>query len=89
MAEDTTIYAYRFLHLPEDNGDEYMVLCPSHPADGSTAALMLLSVDEEHCFKESDSLLFLRWRKRFSDAKSLKEILWLKCVIFFMTKMTR
>ncbi len=47
MAEDTTIYAYRILHLPEDNGDEYMVLCPSHPADGSTAALMLLSVDED------------------------------------------
>ena len=47
MAEDTTIYAYRILQIPEDNGDEYMVLCPSHPADGSTAALMLLSVDED------------------------------------------
>ena len=38
MAEDTTIYAYRILQIPEDNGDEYMVLCPSQPAEGSTAA---------------------------------------------------
>lgn len=47
MAEDTTIYAYRFLQMPQDNGDEYMVLCPSHPDDGSTAALMLLHVDDD------------------------------------------
>ena len=45
-AEDTTINAHRLFQMPQDNSDEYMVLCPSHPADGSTAALILLCVDE-------------------------------------------
>lgn len=47
IAEDSTIYAYRFLQIPEDNGDEYMVLCPCHPADSGSAALVLLRVDED------------------------------------------
>ena len=46
-AEDTTINAHRFFQMPQDNSDEYMVLCPSHPADGSTAALVFLHVDED------------------------------------------
>lgn len=74
MAEDTTIYAYRILHLPEDNGDEYMVLCPSHPADGSTAALMLLHVDEELNIVSRKAIpcSFFDEGSRFSDAKFLK-----------------
>ena len=74
MAEDTTIYAYRILHLPEDNGDEYMVLCPSHPADGSTAALMLLSVDEDLNIvsRRTIACSFFDEGSRFYDAKFLK-----------------
>lgn len=74
MAEDTTIYAYRILHLPEDNGDEYMVLCPSHPADGSTAALMLLSVDEDLNIVSRRTIpcSFFDEGSRFFDAKFLK-----------------
>ena len=73
MAEDTTIYAYRILHLPEDNGDEYMVLCPSHPADGSTAALMLLHVDEELNIVSRRTIpcSFFDEGSRFFDAKFL------------------
>lgn len=73
MAEDTTIYAYRILHLPEDNGDEYMVLCPSHPADGSTAALMLLSVDEDLNIvsRRTIACSFFDEGSRFYDAKFL------------------
>ena len=73
MAEDTTIYAYRILHLPEDNGDEYMVLCPSHPADGSTAALMLLSVDEDLNIVSRRTIpcSFFDEGSRFFDAKFL------------------
>ena len=73
MAEDTTIYAYRILQIPEDNGDEYMVLCPSHPADGSTAALMLLSVDEDLNIVSRRTIpcSFFDEGSRFFDAKFL------------------
>ena len=46
-AEDTTINAHRLFQMPQDNSDEYMVLCPSQPVDGSTAALIFLHVDED------------------------------------------
>ena len=74
MAEDTTIYAYRILHLPEDNRDEYMALCPSHPADGSTAALMLLHVDEDLNIvsRRTIACSFFDEGSRFFDAKFLK-----------------
>lgn len=74
MAEDTTIYAYRILHLPEDIGAEYMVLCPSHPADGSTAALMLLHVDEDLNIVSRRTIVcsFFDEGSRFFDAKFLK-----------------
>ena len=74
MAEDTTIHAYRFLLIPEDNGDEYMALCPSHPADGSTAALMLLSVDEDLNIVSRRTIpcSFFDEGSRFFDAKFLK-----------------
>lgn len=73
MAEDTTIYAYRILHLPEDIGAEYMVLCPSHPADGSTAALMLLHVDEDLNIvsRRTIACSFFDEGSRFYDAKFL------------------
>ena len=73
MAEDTTIYAYRILHLPEDNGDEYMVLCPSPPADGSTATLMLLRVDEDLNIVSRRTIpcSFFDEGSRFFDAKFL------------------
>ena len=73
MAEDTTIYAYRILQIPEDNGDEYMVLCPSHPADGSTAALMLLRVDEDLNIVSRRTIpcSFFDEGSRFFDAKFL------------------
>lgn len=74
MAEDTTIYAYRILQLPEDNGGEYMVLCPSHPDDGSTAALMLLHVDEDLNIVSRRTIAcpFFDEGSRFFDAKFLK-----------------
>ncbi len=74
MAEDTTIHAYRFLQIPEDNRDEYMALCPSHPADGSTAALMLLSVDEDLNIVSRRTIpcSFFDEGSRFFDAKFLK-----------------
>ena len=74
MAEDTTIHAYRFLQIPEDNRDEYMALCPSHPADGSTAALMLLSVDEDLNIvsRRTIACSFFDEGSRFFDAKFLK-----------------
>lgn len=73
MAEDTTIYAYRILQIPEDNGDEYMVLCPSHPADGSTATLMLLRVDEDLNIVSRKTIpcSFFDEGSRFFDAKFL------------------
>ena len=73
MAEDTTIYAYRILQIPEDNGDEYMVLCPSHPADGSTATLMLLRVDEDLNIvsRRTIACSFFDEGSRFFDAKFL------------------
>ena len=73
MAEDTTIYAYRILQIPEDNGDEYMVLCPSHPADGSTATLMLLRVDEDLNIVSRRTIpcSFFDEGSRFFDAKFL------------------
>ena len=73
MAEDTTIYAYRILQLPEDNGGEYMVLCPSHPDDGSTAALMLLHVDENLNIVSRRTIpcSFLDEGNKFFDAKFL------------------
>lgn len=74
MAEDTTIHAYRFLQIPEDNRDEYMALCPSHPADGSTAALMLLHVDEDLNIVSRRTIpcSFFDEGSRFFDAKFLK-----------------
>lgn len=73
VAEDTTIYAYRFLQMPEDNGDVYKVLCPSHPADGSTAALMLLHVDENLNIVSRRTIpcSFLDEGNKFFDAKFL------------------
>ena len=73
MAEDTTIYAYRILQLPEDNGDEYMVICPSHPDDGSTAALMLLHVDEDLNIVSRRTIAcpFFDEGSKFFDAKFL------------------
>ena len=73
MAEDTIIYAYRFLQIPEDNRDEYMALCPSHPADGSTAALMLLHVDEDLNIVSRRTIAcpFFDEGSKFFDAKFL------------------
>ena len=46
-AEDTTVYAYRLLQMPKESHSEYAVLCPSHPNDGSTAALLFMRIDED------------------------------------------
>ena len=72
-AVDTTVYAYRILQVPEENGSEYVVLCPSHPADGSTAALMLLRVDEDLNIvsRRTIACSFFDEGSRFFDAKFL------------------
>ncbi len=72
-AVDTTVYAYRILQVPEENGSEYVVLCPSQPADGSTAALMFLRVDEDLNIVSRRTIpcSFFDEGSRFFDAKFL------------------
>ena len=72
-AVDTTVYAYRILQVPEENGSEYVVLCPSQPADGSTAALMFLRVDEDLNIvsRRTIACSFFDEGSRFFDAKFL------------------
>ena len=73
MAEDTTINAYRFLQMPEEKDNGYMVLCPCHPVDGSTAALILLLVDEDLnvISRRTMPCSFFDEGSRFFDAKFL------------------
>ena len=73
VAEDTTVYAYRLLRVSEENGSEYVVLCPCHPNDGSTAALLIMRVDEDLnvTFKKTMPCSFFDDGNRFFDAKFL------------------
>jgi hypothetical protein len=73
MAEDTTVYAYRLLQVSEGNGSEYVVLCPSHPHDGSTAALILQHIDEDLNIVSRSTIpcSFFDEGSRFFDAKFL------------------
>ena len=73
VAEDTTVNAYRMLQVPEGNGNEYVVLCPSHPNDGSMAALLIMCVDEDLnvTFKKTMPCSFFDGGNRFFDAKFL------------------
>lgn len=72
-AVDTTVYAYRLLQVPEGNGSEYVVLCPSHPDDGSTAVLLIMRVDEDLnvTFKKAMPCSFFDDGNMFFDAKFL------------------
>ena len=73
VAEDTTVYAYRLLRVQEENGSEYVVLCPSHPDDGSTAVLLIMRVDEDLnvTFKKAMPCSFFDDGNMFFDAKFL------------------
>ena len=46
-AEDTTIYARRCLLIPDEGCQGVVTLCPCHPNDGSTPALLYILVDED------------------------------------------
>lgn len=72
-AVDTTVYAYRLLQVPEGNGSEYVVLCPSHPHDGSTAALILQHIDEDLNIVSRSTIpcSFFDEGNKFFDAKFL------------------
>ena len=46
VAEDTAIYAYGLIRVQNENSCEYGLLCPSHPRNSSTAALLFVRFDE-------------------------------------------
>lgn len=73
VAEDTIVYAYRLLQVPEENGSEYVAVCPSHPNDGSTAVFLIIRIDEDLNIVSRRTMpcSFFDNGNRFFDAKFL------------------
>ena len=73
VAEDTIVYAYRLLQVPEENGSEYVAVCPSHPNDGSTAVFLIMRIDEDLNIVSRRTMpcSFFDNGNRFFDAKFL------------------
>ncbi len=74
-AEDTTIYARRCLLVPGEGCQEVVVLCPCHPNDGSTPALLYIRVDEDLNIVSRKTIpcCFFEPGSRFYETKFIRE----------------